>query len=77
MVVLRQIFGTSTTHIPTHEVYEVLREYLCSGKYAGVKSQIFVLTLAYSTIHRYAYNTSETSCVSTLNVSGVSSKYLY
>ena len=40
MVVLRLIFGTSTTHIPTHEVSEVLRAYLCSVKYAGVKTNI-------------------------------------
>ena len=41
MVVLRPIFGTSTTHIPTHEVSEVFRAYLCSVKYAGVKMNIW------------------------------------
>ena len=41
MVVLRLIFGTSTTHIPTHEVSEVLRAYLCSVKYAGAKTNIW------------------------------------
>ena len=41
MVVLRPIFGTSTTHIPTHEVSEMLRAYLCSVKYAGVKTNIW------------------------------------
>ena len=40
MVVLRPIFGTSTTHIPTHEVSEMLRAYLCSVKYAVVKTNI-------------------------------------
>ena len=38
MVVLRPIFGTSTTHIPTHEVSEVSRAYLCSVKYDGSKT---------------------------------------
>ena len=41
MVVIRLIFGTSTTHIPTHEVSEVLRAYLCSVKYVGVKTNIW------------------------------------
>ena len=41
VVVLRLIFGTSTTHIPTHEVSEVLWAYLYSVKYAGVKSNIW------------------------------------
>ena len=41
MVVIRLIFGTSTTHIPTHEVSEVLPEYLCSVKYAGVQTNIW------------------------------------
>ena len=41
MVVLGLIFGTSTTHIPTHEVSEVLRAYLCSVKYTGVKTNIW------------------------------------
>ena len=41
MVVLRLIFGTSTAHIPTHEVSEVLRAYLCSVIYAGVKTNIW------------------------------------
>ena len=37
--------------------------------------EILVLTLAYLTLHRYAHNTSETSCVSTDNVRGASTKY--
>ena len=41
IVVLRLIFGTSTAHIPTHEVSEVLRAYLCSVIYAGVKTNIW------------------------------------
>ena len=41
MLVLIQIFGTSTTHIPTHEVSEVLRAYLCSVGYGGYKTNIW------------------------------------
>ena len=41
MVIIRPIFGTSTTHIPTHDVSEVLRAYLCSVKYAGVQTNIW------------------------------------
>ena len=41
MLVLIQIFGTSTTHIPTHEVSEVLRAYLCSVGYGGSKTNIW------------------------------------
>ena len=37
--------------------------------------EILVLTLAYLTLHRYAHNTSETSCMSTGNVRGASAKY--
>ena len=37
--------------------------------------ETLVLTLAYLTLHMYAHNSSETSCVSTGNVSGVSTKY--
>ena len=36
--------------------------------------EILVLTLAYLTLHRYAHNISETSCVSTRNVRGASTK---
>ena len=41
MVVLRLIFDTSTTHIRTHEVSEELWAYLCSVKYAGVKTNVW------------------------------------
>ena len=34
------IFGTSTTHIPTNEVSEVLWAYLCNVGYAGANTNI-------------------------------------
>ena len=40
MLVLIPIFGTSTTRIPSYEFSEVLRAYLCSFKYGGVKTNI-------------------------------------
>ena len=39
--------------------------------------QILVLDPAYPTLHKYAYSTSERSCVSTGNVRGASAKYWY
>ena len=44
---------------------------------AWCQCQILVLALAYPTLHKYAHSTSETSCVSTGNVRGVSAKYWY
>ena len=44
---------------------------------AWCQCQILVLAPAYPTLHKYAHSTSETSCVSTGNVRGVSAKYLY
>ena len=41
MVVLRLIFGRSTPHIPTNEVFEELQAYLCSVKYVGVKTIVW------------------------------------
>ena len=41
MLVLIPIFGTSTTHIHTHEVSEVLWAYLCSVGYAGANTNIW------------------------------------
>ena len=46
MLVLRLIFGTNTKHIPTHEVSKVLRAYLCSVKYAGVKTNVAPCTFS-------------------------------
>ena len=44
---------------------------------AWCQCQILVLAPAYRTLHIYAHSTSETLCVSTLNVRGASAKYLY
>ena len=44
---------------------------------AWCQCQILVLALAYSTLHKYAKRTSETSCVSTGNVRGAIAKYWY
>ena len=44
---------------------------------AWCQCQILVLAPAYPTLHKYAHSTSETSCVSTGNMHGVSSKYCY
>ena len=41
MLVLIPIFGTSTTHIRTHEVFEDVHAYLCSFKCASVKTNIW------------------------------------
>ena len=45
MVVLKPIFGNSTTHIPSthvgHEVSEVLWAFLCSVEYGGSKTKIW------------------------------------
>ena len=44
---------------------------------AWCQYQILVLEPPYPTVHKYVHSTSETSCVSTLNVRGASAKYLY
>ena len=44
---------------------------------AWCQCKILVLAPAYTTLHKYAHSTSETSCVSTGNVRGASAKYWY
>ena len=44
---------------------------------AWCQYQILVLEPPYPTVHKYAHSTSETSCVSTGNMHGASSKYWY
>ena len=65
---------SNTTQIrPQH-----FRNFMCvHWECAWCYCEILVLTLAYLTLHRYAHNTSETSCVSTGNVHGASAKYWY
>ena len=55
-----------------------LRNFMCvHWECAWCQCQILVLAPAYPTLHKYAHSTSETSCVSTGNVSGASAKYWY
>ena len=78
-VVLVQNIGISTsisntTQIrPQHFTKVVCVHWECARCWC----QILVLAPAYPTLHKYAHSTSETSCVSTGNVRGVSSKYWY
>ena len=44
---------------------------------AWCQCKILILAPAYPTLHKYAYSTSERSCVSTGNVRGASAKYWY
>ena len=55
---------------------QYFRNFMCvHQECAWCQCQILVLTLAYLKLHRYAHNTSETSCVSTGNVCRASDKY--
>ena len=76
-VVLVPNIGLKKTVYNTTQIYkQYFRNFMCvHQKCAWCKCQILVLTLAYLTLHRYAHNTSETSCVSTGNVRGASAKY--
>ena len=57
MLVLIPIFGTSTTHIRTHEVFEVVHAYLCSFKCASVKTNIWhMVTLKNSNPNPYTHS---------------------
>ena len=68
---LRTTISNSTQICPQH-----FRNFMCiHWECACCQCDIFVLTPAYLTLHRYAHNTSETSCVSTGNVRGASAKY--
>ena len=54
------------------------RNFMCVHlECAWCQCQILVLAPAYPTLHKYAHSTSETSCVSTGNVSGAIAKYSY
>ena len=68
---LRTTISNTTQICPQH-----FRNFMCVYlECAWCYCEILVLTLVYLTLHRYAHNTSETSCVSTGNVCGVSAKY--
>ena len=60
------------TNTPT----DLLRNFMCvHWECAWCQCLRLVLAPAYPTLHKYAHSTSETSCVSTRNMRGVSSKY--
>ena len=70
---LRTTISNSTQIRPQY-----FRNFMCVHfECAWCQCQILVLAPAYPTLHKYAHSTSETSCVSTLNVRGASAKYLY
>ena len=78
-VVLVPNIGISTSISNTTQIRpQNLRNFMCvHWECAWCQCQILVLAPAYPTLHKYAHNTSETSCVSTANVRGASAKYWY
>ena len=78
-VVLVPNIGISTSISNTSQIRpQQLRNFMCvHWECAWCQCQILVLAPAYPTLHKYAHNTSETSCVSTGNVRGASAKYWY
>ena len=63
---------SNSTQIRTQQ----FRNFMCVyWECAWCWCQVLVLAPAYYTLHRYAHNTSKTSCVSTGNVRGASTKY--
>ena len=73
-VVLVPNIGISTSVSHTTQIRpQHFRNFMCvHWECAQCQCQIFVLTQAYPTLHKYAHSTSETSCVSTENVRGAS-----
>ena len=78
-VVLVPNIGISTSISNTTQIRpQQLRNFMCvNWECAWCQCQILVLAPAYPTLHKYAHSTLETSCVSTGNVCGASSKYWY
>ena len=78
-VVLVPNIGISTSISNTTQIRpQHFRKVMCvHWECAWCQCQILVLAPAYPTLHKYAHSTSETSCVSTGNVRGASSKYWY
>ena len=78
-VVLVPNIGISTSISNTTQIRpQHFRNFMCvHWECAWCQCQILVLAPAYPTLHKYAHSTSETSCVSTGNVRGASSKYWY
>ena len=76
-MVLVTNFGLRTTISNTTQIHpQQFRNFMCvHWKCAWCQCQILVLAPEYSTLHKYAHSTSETSCMSTENVRGASAKY--
>ena len=76
-MVLVQNFGLRTTISNTTRIRpKHFRNFMCVHfECAWCQCQISVLAPAYPIVHIYAHSTSETSCVSTDNVRGATSKY--
>ena len=76
-MVLVTNFGLRTTISNTTQIHtQQFRNFMCvRWKCAWFQCQILVLAPEYSTLHKYAHSTSETSCMSTENVRGASAKY--
>ena len=78
-VVLVPNIGISTSISNTTQIRpQHFRMVMCvHWECAWCQCQILVLAPAYPTLNKYAYSTSEWSCVSTGNVRGASAKYWY
>ena len=78
-VVLVPNIGISTSISNTTQIRpQHFRNLMCvHWECAWCQCQLLVLAPAYSTLHKYAHSTSETSWVSTGNVRGASAKYWY
>ena len=78
MVLLRNI-GLRTTIYNTTQIFpQHFRNFMCvHGECAWCQCPILVLEPPYSTLHKYAHSTSETSCLSTGNVHGATAKYWF
>ena len=75
-VVLVPNIGISTRKSNSTQMrLQIFRNSMCvNWECAWCQCQIVVLAPVYPTLHTYAHSTSETSCVSTRNVRGVSTK---
>ena len=76
-VVLVPNIGISTNTSNTTQIRpQHFRNFMCvHWECVWCQHQVLVLAPAYPTLHKYAHSTSETSCVSTDNVLGASTKY--
>ena len=76
-VVLMPDIGLRTTiSNPTQIRPQLFRNFMCVHcECEWCQCQILVLATAYPTLHKYVHSTSETTCISTDNVCGDSTKY--